>query len=83
MRLNHPPARDAVAPMSATETQLTPKQDAHRLLDSLPDVATWDEIEYAIHVLARVRAGLVDAHAGRTVSSANARLQMQQWLAGS
>ena len=69
--------------MSATETQLTPKQYVHRLLDSLPDAATWDEIEYAIHVLGRVRAGLADVKAGRTVSSADARSRMRQWLANS
>lgn len=67
--------------MSTTETQLSSKQDAHRLLDSLPDAATWDEIEYAIHVLARVRAGLADAQAGPVVSSAEARARMQHWLA--
>lgn len=67
--------------MSTIQTQLTPKQDVHRLLDSLPDAATWDEIEYAVHVLARVRAGMADAEAGRVVSSKEARSRMQQWLA--
>lgn len=66
--------------MSTTDTQLTPKQDVHRLLDSLPDAATWEEIESAIHVLARVRAGLEDADAGRVLSSDEARARMQQWL---
>lgn len=66
--------------MSTTDTQLTPKQDVHRLLDSLPDTATLEEIEYAIHVLVRVRAGLEDADAGRVLSSDEARARMQQWL---
>jgi len=67
--------------MSTTETTLTPKQDVHRLLESLPDAATWDDIEYAVQVLARVRAGIDDAQAGRVVSSDEARARMQRWLA--
>jgi predicted transcriptional regulator len=67
--------------MPTTETILTPKQDIHRLLESLPDTATWEEIEYAVHVLARVRAGLDDAVAGRIVTSEEARARMKQWLA--
>ncbi|MBL8850421.1 MAG: hypothetical protein JNG89_12145 [Planctomycetaceae bacterium] len=67
--------------MSATDTQLTPKQDAYRLLDSLPDAATWDEIEYAVHVLAQIRVGLADAEEGRVVSASDARARMKQWLA--
>lgn len=67
--------------MPTTEAALTPKQDMHRLLDSLPDSATWDEIEYAVHVLARVRAGIDDSNAGRVVTSEEARARMKQWLA--
>lgn len=67
--------------MPAAETTLSPKQDVHRLLDSLPDSVTWDEIEYAVHVLARIRAGIDDSNAGRIVTSEEARVRMKPWLA--
>jgi len=67
--------------MPTAETILSPKQDVLRLLNSLPDAATLDEIEYAVHVLGRVRAGVDDSIAGRVVTSEDARARMKQWLA--
>jgi predicted transcriptional regulator len=66
--------------MSTTDTTLTPKEDVLQLLESLPDTATWDEIEYAIYVRHKVRQGLEDIAAGRVLSSEEVRRQMQKWL---
>lgn len=43
------------------------KQEAHRLLDSLPNTATWDDLMYRIYVRQAIEAGIKDSDAGRTV----------------
>ena len=44
------------------------KAHAHRLIDDLPDDATWDDVAYAVEVCQSIAAGLADAAAGRTVT---------------
>ena len=41
------------------------KADAHRLIDSLPPNATWDDIMHGIYVRQSIEAGLEDSMAGR------------------
>jgi len=43
------------------------KQQAHQLLDSLPDSATWEDVMHRIYVRQAIEAGLKDSDAGRTV----------------
>ncbi|ABW67702.1 hypothetical protein [Desulfosudis oleivorans] len=43
------------------------KQKAHRLLDQLPDQATWDDLMYQIYVRQAIEAGIQDSDEGRTV----------------
>ncbi|MCK5193325.1 MAG: hypothetical protein KAQ71_05920 [Desulfobulbaceae bacterium] len=43
------------------------KQVAYRLLDNLPEQATWDDLMYRIYVRQAIEAGLKDSDAGRTV----------------
>jgi len=43
------------------------KQEAYRLLDNLPDKATWDDLMYQIYVRQAIEAGLKDSYEGRTV----------------
>ena len=44
------------------------KQQAHELIDQLPDSATWDEIAYRMEVHASIERGLADSDAGRVTS---------------
>ena len=44
------------------------KPEARRLVDSLPDSATWDDLAYEVYVRQSVEAGTVDADAGRVLS---------------
>ena len=37
------------------------KPEARRLVDSLPDSATWDDLAYEVYVRQSVEAGLADA----------------------
>lgn len=43
------------------------KSQAHRLIDTLPDDATWDDVMYRIYVRQCIDAGVEDADAGRTI----------------
>lgn len=42
------------------------KEEAHRLLDNLPEDSTWDDLMERIYVHQAVEAGLRDSEAGRT-----------------
>ena len=43
------------------------KQEAHRLLDNLPDKATWEDLMYRIYVREVIEAGIKDSNEGRIV----------------
>jgi predicted transcriptional regulator len=43
------------------------KSEAHRLIDTLPDDATWDDVMYRVYVRQCIDAGIEDADAGRVV----------------
>jgi len=43
------------------------KKEAHRLVEDLPEDATWDDLMYRIYVRQAIEAGLRDAEAGRVV----------------
>ncbi|MGD2010613.1 MAG: hypothetical protein PVI76_05930 [Desulfobacterales bacterium] len=43
------------------------KAQAHRLVDNLPDSATWEDVMYRIYVRQAIEAGIKDSDEGRTV----------------
>ena len=43
------------------------KQEAGRILNSLPDNATWDDLMEQIYVRQTIEAGIRDSDAGRTI----------------
>ena len=49
------------------------KDEAHKLIDLLPDDATWEDLQYQIYVRQSIDAGLKDSQEGRTVLLAEAR----------
>jgi hypothetical protein len=57
----------------ATKTTATPKQQAHELIDQLPDTASWADVLYRMEVRADIEAGLADIRAGRVRSVADVR----------
>lgn len=44
------------------------KVEAGRLVEGLPEDATWDDLMYRIYVRQAIEAGLEDSEAGRVVS---------------
>ncbi len=49
------------------------KDQARRLIDSLPDDATWEDLQYQIYFRQAVEAGLKDSQDGRKVTLEEAR----------
>ena len=49
------------------------KQEAHHLLEKLPENATWDDLMYRIYVRQAIEAGLEDSEAGRTIDVKDVR----------
>ncbi|NIM13018.1 MAG: hypothetical protein GTO45_12900 [Candidatus Aminicenantes bacterium] len=49
------------------------KEEAHRLVDKLPEESTWDDLMYEIYVRQAVESGLEDSKAGRTTDLGEVR----------
>jgi predicted transcriptional regulator len=49
------------------------KDEAHRLIDRLPEEATWDDLMYEIYVRQAIEAGLRDGEAGRVTDHESVR----------
>jgi predicted transcriptional regulator len=54
----------------------TVRDEARRLVDQLPDDATWEDVLYQIYVRQSVEAGLEDVRAGRLISTAEVRRRL-------
>ncbi len=54
-------------------TTATVKDEARRLVERLPDVATWEDLQYLIYFRQAVEAGLKDSREGRVVPLEEAR----------
>jgi predicted transcriptional regulator len=51
----------------------TIKEEARRLIEQLPEDATWEDLQYQIYFRQAVEAGLKDSREGRTVPLEEAR----------
>jgi hypothetical protein len=51
----------------------TVKSQAVKLVQALPESATWDDLMYGIYVRQKIEAGLSDLRAGRAHSHASIR----------
>ena len=49
------------------------KDEACRLIEELPEEATWDELMYKIYVRQAIEAGVKDSKAGRTIDVKDVR----------
>jgi hypothetical protein len=56
------------------------KEEAKRLIERLPEDATWDDLMHEIYVRQAIEAGLEDSRAGRvsSVEDVRARLGLPQ-----
>ena len=57
----------------------TAKEQVRKLLDTIPDNASFEDIQYHIYVRQKIAAGLADVEAGRVVTQAEAERRMAEW----
>ncbi len=56
------------------------KEEVRRILDSLPDTASLEEIQYRIYVQQKVARGLEDIEKGRVLKGSEVEKRMSKWL---
>ena len=52
------------------------KEEARRLIDQLPDDATWEDVLYQMYVHQSIEAGLKDCQEGKTIPVAELRRRL-------
>lgn len=58
----------------------TAKHDVELLLNRLPDDTSFEDIQYHLYVLDKVRRGLEDAHANGAISQEEVESRLSKWL---
>lgn len=58
----------------------TAKEEIRRLLDTLPDDATWDDVQYSIYVRERVERGRREADEEKLIPQDEIEVRMKRWL---
>ena len=56
------------------------KQQVQSVLESLPEDATFEDIQYHLYVRQRIEQGLADAEAGRVVPHEEVVRRLAKWL---
>ncbi|MDE3035563.1 MAG: hypothetical protein KGJ14_06275 [Nitrospirota bacterium] len=59
------------------------KGEMIKMLESLPDDCTWEDIQYHIYVREKVERGMAAADAGDVVSQSEAEQRVDEWLKSS
>lgn len=52
------------------------KDAARKIIDHLPEQATWDDIMYELYVKQKMEEGLADIEAGRTVPHGEVKAEL-------
>lgn len=55
------------------------KQEAHKLVDQLPDGATWEDVMYEAYVRQAVQEGIDAAERGEFASEEEVRRRFGKW----
>jgi hypothetical protein len=58
----------------------TAKEEIRRILDSLPDDATCEDVQYSIYVRERIESGRREADQEKLINQDDADSRMKQWL---
>jgi predicted transcriptional regulator len=56
-------------------TTASVKEEAHKIIEALPDSATWEDVIYRLYVRESIEAGIADADAGRVSDVKNVRAE--------
>lgn len=57
-----------------------PKEEVRRLLDTLPEEASFEDIHYHIYVQQAIRRGLEAAERGELIDQDEIERRMEKWL---
>ena len=55
------------------------RAEALRIIESLPETATMEEIQYHLYVREKIERGLADAEADRVVPHSEVKRLVEQW----
>jgi predicted transcriptional regulator len=58
----------------------TAKEEIRKIIDTLPDDATWEDIQYSIYVRERIERGRREAEQGKLVDQDEMETRMEKWL---
>ena len=58
----------------------TAKEEVLHILDSLPDDATFEDIQYRIYMRQAIETGLRDINEGRTLSQEEVEQRVARWI---
>ena len=61
-------------------TMETPKRQVQEILESLPEDASLEDIQYHIYVRQKIEQGLADVAAGRVISHEEVQRRLAKWL---
>ncbi len=57
----------------------TAKEEVRRILDVIPDNASFEDIQYHIYVREKIERGLKDVKEGRVLSQEEVERRMREW----
>ncbi|MGH7362759.1 MAG: hypothetical protein ACREKK_02555 [Candidatus Methylomirabilales bacterium] len=60
----------------------TAKEEVRKILDTLPDGASFEEIQYHIYVRQKIERGLEDIGEGRVLDQEEVERRMSKWPGG-
>jgi predicted transcriptional regulator len=58
----------------------TVKEEVRRMIESLPDDATWEDVQYSIYVRERIERGRRQAADGKVLDQDEVERRMKPWL---
>jgi predicted transcriptional regulator len=57
----------------------TAKSEAHKLIDLLPDDASFEDIQYQLYVRQKIERGLADVRDGRVIDHDEVQRRVASW----
>jgi len=66
--------------LSKEEKMRTAKEEVRKMLDQMPDDATFEDIQYHIYVREKIERGLKDIQEGNLLSQEEVEQRMSKWL---
>ena len=64
-------------------SKATAKEEMKKMLESLPEDCTWEDIQYHINVREKIERGMAAVDAGDIISQEEAEKRVDQWLKSS